>query len=47
VTLDTLYVIFTGLMTEPTVSEHRRRVVSHPDDLNITRNTSPCYNKAT
>jgi len=34
---------FTGLMTQPTVSKHWRRVVSHQTGLNLTMLTSPCY----
>jgi len=38
--------VFTGLMTQPTVSKHWRRVVSHPN-FSLTRLTSPCYKKTT
>jgi len=34
-------------MTEPTVSKHWRRVVSHPDGLSLTRLMPPCYNNTT
>jgi len=38
---------FTGLMTQPTVSKHWRRVVSHPARPQSNMITSPCYNTTT
>jgi len=37
---------FAGLITQPTVSKHWRRVVSHPDRPQSML-TSPCYNNTT
>ena len=50
--LDTLLVIsetiFTGQMTKPTVSKHRRKPVGRQrSGLNPTRTTPPCYNNTT
>jgi len=33
--------------TQPTVSKHWRRVVSHPDRPQSNQLTSPCYNTKT